>query len=250
MNRDLQKHKQSDCIKWIAVFLAVILLATGVAAALTQGFRDANPYCWFGHKYGDDGNGIVVDADSTFDINGFTTGSKFLNWWYSLFYKDLEFDNLKNNAPIYIVKDTDLLGSNEDVAKRLLIDVNDIDSFKTTYNQNKVEGKKTVLFRFALTDYDVYDLRGRKSGVLSGFDYIGYVAQQTCFLDFDIIWLKFVKENQETVIPVVSSPIDVFSGLTPPLGNSGLNLLAVILGLVVVVLIIWCVYKLFTVKKR
>lgn len=55
MNRELQNHKRSDCIKWIAVFVAVILLATGVAAALTQGFKEANPYCWFGHNWGDDG---------------------------------------------------------------------------------------------------------------------------------------------------------------------------------------------------
>lgn len=210
---------------------------------------DGRQYGW----QGNDGNGLVVDADSTFDINGFTTGSKFFDWFESLFHNNLEFDALNNVVPIYIVNDSDLLGSNEDVAKRLLVDVNDIDSFKTIYNQNKVEGKKTVLFRFALTDYDVYDLRGRKSEWFGGAgvdDYVGYVAQQTCFLDFDIIWLKFVKENQETVIPVVSSPIDVFSGLTPPLSNSGLNLIAVILGIVIIVLIVLCVYKLFTVKKR
>ena len=48
----------------------------------------------------------------------------------------------------------------------------------------------------------------------------GYVVTtQTAFLDFDIIWLKFVKENVETVIPTVSSPIDIVSGLTPPETN-------------------------------
>ena len=205
-----------------------------------------------GRQYGwqgNDGNGIVIDADSKFDINGFTTGSKFGDWWNSLFYKDLQFDDLKNNSPIYIVNDTDLLGSDEAIAKRLLIDENDVDNFKTTYNQNKVEGKKTVLFRFALTDYTAFPLYGAR-GILNTMDEVGYMAQETVFLDFDIIWLKFVKENQETVIPVVSSPIDVFSGLTPPFSNSGLNLLAVILGIVVIVLIVLCVYKLFTVKKR
>ena len=67
MNRDLQKHKQSDCIKWIAVFLAVILLATGVAAALTQGFKEANPYCWFGHDYDESGKCVRCGKEKPVD---------------------------------------------------------------------------------------------------------------------------------------------------------------------------------------
>ena len=67
MNRDLQKHKQSDCIKWIAVFLAVILLATGVAAALTQGFKEANPYCWFGHDYDESGKCVRCGKEKPID---------------------------------------------------------------------------------------------------------------------------------------------------------------------------------------
>ena len=67
MNRDLQRHKRNDCVKWIAVFLAVILLATGVAAALTQGFKDANPYCWFGHDYGEDGVCVRCGKEKTID---------------------------------------------------------------------------------------------------------------------------------------------------------------------------------------
>lgn len=206
---------------------------------------DGRCYGW----QGDDGNGVVIDADSTFDVNGFTTGSTFLDWWTKLFDKHLDYDTIADISPIYLVSDEDVLGTDDMVAKRLLIDVNDVDDFKTAYNQNKVEGKKTVLFRFALTDYTTFPLYGVR-GVLNTMDQVGYIAQQTAFLDFDIIWLKFVAEDQETVIPVVSSPIDVISGLTPPLGNSGLNLIAVILGIVVIVLIALCVYKLLTVKKR
>lgn len=215
-----------------------------------------------GRQYGwqgVDGNGMVIDADSTFDINGFTTGSKFGDWWSSLFYKDLEFDDLKNISPIYLVKDADVLGSDETVANRLLIDQNDVGNFKKFFNQNKIEGKKTVLFRFAITDYVTdglyadrphYNLGG--FGMMDGYtsDKMGYWCQQTAFLDFDIIWLKFAKEGQETVIPVVSNPIDVFSGLTPPLSNDGLNVLAIIIAALVVVLIAVCVYKLFTVKRK
>ncbi len=209
---------------------------------------DGRQYGW----QGADGNGTVIDADSTFNINGFTSGSKFMDWFEKLFRDDLEFDSLKDLSPIYLVQDSDLLGSDETVANRLLIDKNDVDAFKSAYNKNKIEGKKTVLFRFALTDYNAYNLIAKRQGMPGNTfqDGVGYVARQTCFLDFDIIWLKFVKENQETVIPVVSSPIDVFSGLTPPLSNDGLNLLAIIIAVLVIVLIAVCAYKLFTVKRK
>ena len=45
----------------------------------------------------------------------------------------------------------------------------------------------------------------------------GYVAQMTEFLDFDIISLTFRDERgTETVIAVVSDPIDIINGIDPP----------------------------------
>lgn len=67
MNKDFQKHKRNDSIKWIAVFLVVILLATGVAAALTQGFKEANPYCWFGHDYDESGKCVRCGKEKPVD---------------------------------------------------------------------------------------------------------------------------------------------------------------------------------------
>lgn len=75
MTKEFYKHKRNDCIKWVAVFLAIILLAVGVIAALTQGFKSANAYCWLGHDYDENGictrcgaekplDDIVVDLDS------------------------------------------------------------------------------------------------------------------------------------------------------------------------------------------
>ena len=42
----LNKHAKGDRVKWIITFVAIILLAVGVAAALTVGFTNANPYGW------------------------------------------------------------------------------------------------------------------------------------------------------------------------------------------------------------
>lgn len=43
---ELNKHKKSDAVKWVLVFVAIILLAVSVAAAITQGFTTANPWGW------------------------------------------------------------------------------------------------------------------------------------------------------------------------------------------------------------
>jgi len=47
-------------------------------------------------------------------------------------------------------------------------------------------------------------------------EYSAYVAQTTVYLNFDIISLTFRDDNVETVIPVVSSPSNAFSGFDPP----------------------------------
>ena len=164
-------------------------------------------YGWQGF----DGQGEVFDADALFNINGFTTGNKLKDWWTGLFYEDLETTPLKDIEPIYLVKSTDLT----DISPKLYVADEDTDEFLDVYMQNTLEGKKTVLFRFAVTDYTANGLSGYRSLVTS--DNVGYVAQQTVFLDFDIIWLKFVDNGVETVIPTVSNPVDIFSGTTPPL---------------------------------
>lgn len=41
---------KNDSIKWIAVVLVILILGVAVAAALTQGFTNANPYGWLDKK--------------------------------------------------------------------------------------------------------------------------------------------------------------------------------------------------------
>ena len=47
MKNELQKHKTADTVKWIAVFIAIIVLTAGLLAALTNGLTDFNQYGWF-----------------------------------------------------------------------------------------------------------------------------------------------------------------------------------------------------------
>lgn len=70
-------------------------------------------------------------------------------------------------------------------------------------------GNRAVLFRFAKTDYYASAARFDKVGNgMSAVD--GYVAQQTVFLDFDILSLTFRVEGRlDNVMPVVSDPVDI-----------------------------------------
>lgn len=42
--------ERKDTIKWVLAFTAILMLGVMVAAIMTQGFTNANPYGWFGEK--------------------------------------------------------------------------------------------------------------------------------------------------------------------------------------------------------
>lgn len=77
--------------------------------------------------------------------------------------------------------------------------------------------RKPVLFRFAATDYYSEAARFDNTETLGVSEEDGYAAQETVFLNFNIIQLGFQRDNKLTVIPVVASPIDIFTPLDPPL---------------------------------
>jgi hypothetical protein len=164
---------------------------------------------------------VMIDADSHFDINGFSTGSGFLDWFYKLFNSGLEFDDLKNKEPIYLIKESDFDGSKEEVSRRLLVSISDVQKLKAEFYANNMQGKKTVLFRFATSEYEEDDMALHHHGdLIRTWNGVGYKAQETVYLDFDIIDLTFVNKDVFNVIPVVSNPIDVIAGVTPPPSTS------------------------------
>lgn len=209
-----------------------------------------------GRQYGwqgSDGSGIVIDADSSFDLNQFDIGDKFLNWFITIWSGGYVSEDIKDIEPIYIVKESDIAGTDAEVSKRLLILEKDVDKFKETYRNNQTEGKQTVLFRFATTRYRndevVADLHVGAEIQLLHYKDVGYISQQTVFLDFDVIWLKFLKAGQATVIPCVSSPIDVFNGISPLIPPRNIWVI-VIAALIVVALVVVVILLLRLVFKR
>ena len=174
------------------------------------------------------------DFDADVDLQKLTSWQEtdpsfwdnWVNWglWDTIFGGIPE-EESKTVSPIYIVQESDLDGSDNEVADRLLINANDVqalrDYFKdaTTVSGKDDEKKQVVLFRFATTDYysaavDIMELRTilpdkHTSGQV-------YRAWESVFFDFDIIQLTFNRDGVYTVIPVVSSPMDIVNAITPP----------------------------------
>lgn len=156
----------------------------------------------------------------------------------------------KTVAPIQILKASDVQGTDKEIASKLLINYADVASLKEEY-RNAVtvsskddEEKVVVLFRFATSDYysEAVDIMELGKGFLGSDKYTkdqAYIAQESVFFDFDIIQLTFNKDEVYTVIPVVSSPIDIVNDITPPVQvDDGLDWLKILLAVILLILLI------------
>lgn len=175
------------------------------------------------------------------------------SFWQSLFGGfdvDTKWDFVKAIVPI---EEADLLGSNSEIAARLLVSESDVDSIKEEYSLSKSNNEHLILMRFGNSTYHslscsesirskadstdrdlVYDvLYNRKYA-----GYTAYMARETVYLNFDIISLFFTLNDVTTEIPVVSNPTDAISSISPPLKedyHQG-NTLGVILAIILLVL--------------
>lgn len=201
------------------------------------------------------------DFDADVDLQKLTSWQEtdpsfwenWINWglWDTIFGGIPE-EQSKTVSPIYIVQESDLDGSDNEVADRLLINANDVQALRdyfrdaTTVSGTDDEEKQVVLFRFATTDYysaavDIMELRTIiPDKHISGQ---AYRAWESVFFDFDIIQLTFNRDGKYTVIPAVASPIDIVNDITPPVQMPDdtpwwVKLLSIILIIVLVVLVV------------
>lgn len=125
----------------------------------------------------------------------------------------------RNVKPIEQIEDVDLNGSVKEISERILVAAEDVQTFEEYYDEEKNKGNSVFLFRFAATDYDTVQVEyhDENDGIFgTNYKDMYIVKEATAFLDFEIIYLGFVKNEKATIIPVVSSPIDIFPALTPP----------------------------------
>lgn len=113
----------------------------------------------------------------------------------------------------FLVNETDYLyGDGENSPKG---------GFKTWAKEEIEAGNTPYVFHFDNSQYIAYKARFDKRGNDQISNYDGYVCQQTCYLDFDIISLELSDGEETVVLGAVAKPIDIFNGTTAPKGSNG-----------------------------
>lgn len=164
-------------------------------------------------------NKIRTNLQDTFDLNSYNSNH---SWWDKLweygwsYPKDEALDESHANvSPFEEVKQTSLNSSS--IASDLLINENDIESFKTFCNVSY--GKKEVpyLFRFAVSDYTSRPITRNPGRLDVDQDVVdSYLAQETVFFDFNIITMTFKGKEDYYTLAVMHTPVDVIAGVEPP----------------------------------
>lgn len=180
-------------------------------------------------------NNVNIDLSDTFDLISYDSNH---SWWDKLW--DFGFSwpstdgDYKDVKPIEVLDEGILTGSAEDY----LINKDDLSDLREFYLSETLKGNKVVVFRFANTDYYC------ESATMTRYDDVGgssdgYVAQMTCFFDFDVIDLTFNKDGSYVVIPAVSSPIDVINDVTsPPAEREWWKIVLMVLALILFVVLL------------
>jgi len=206
-----------------------------------------------GYSYYDFDADVDTLTLSSWSENNPSFWENWINFGLGAAFKGGVNEESRTVPPIQILRSEDLIGTDSEIAERLLISITDVDRLKkdfsdaVTVDNLQDEEQVVVLFRFATSDYysEYTDIIQLGKGLLGSDKHISgeaYIAQESVFLDFDIIQLTFNKEGDYTVIPAVSSPIDIVNDITSPI-NSTLEtpfwqiIAGAILGLLLIILL-------------
>ena len=163
---------------------------------------------------------VNITADDKFSL----TSEKINKTWWDRMWglsgsvTSTAFDGI---SAIYAVTDEDLSETDDEISGRLYISVSDVSAFKEYYNARKADNT-VYLFRYQVSDYVSQELTVFKKRTVLGQTYWdeqdtnAYIFRQTVNLDFDIIDVTFSTGETETVIPVVSNPVDAIPDATAP----------------------------------
>ena len=158
---------------------------------------------------------IVQEIDADEDSMDLMT-QKEQSWWDEL-WNGVQYEE-NNLEPIVVLTNDDIDWiSVDEFSERYKVSPGDAPKVLSNCKAMLASGQTPVLFRFSVTDY--YASKAFfdkiKDGWMSNID--GYVAQMSMFLDFDVISLTFRNEKQQDVVlGVVSDPIHIINGTSPP----------------------------------
>ena len=192
---------------------------------------------------------VNIRADEEYSLTNEVLGS---SWWDKLWgitYPST-FDGIK---AIYEVTDADFKDDEKATCDGLFLAEQDYTEFKEFYDANKAENV-VYLFRYQVTDFISAEAThfvpesglGEKIGAWNTEDTNAYFMQETVNLDFDIIDVTCTKDNVETVLPVVSSPIDNIPDGTPPVhttSDKSLSWWQILLAVLALILVVWLLLK-------
>lgn len=220
-------------------------------------------YVQNGYEYGF--NHKEINADDMQDVFWHVTTKDF---WQTAFSGNFDVQTIYDSKKaIETISDIDLSGSDSEIAGSLYINECDVKSLKAEHTKAKANNETVVILRYSSTQYmcapctSSYcrkaDVDGGETLVKTNVNNWGdgkinaYVSQETVYLDFDIISLWFTADGVEIEIPVASSPMDIISGLTPPLEENYHNqkqksILALVLGLIIVVVLFVLFYPILS----
>lgn len=180
-----------------------------------------------------EGNSFI-DADSS--------QNAWNKFWFGTKYETV------NYSPIAVIKEGDLFLEEGEFSSKYYVNEQDVKEIIENAKEAYDSGERPVLLRFAVTDYYAstarFDYAEENSFNMSGQN--GYVAQETVFLDFDVISLGFRSADgySDIVIGVVAEPIDIINGLTPPEdlveNQEWWQKIMMVLGLILIVVLLVC----------
>lgn len=183
-----------------------------------------------GYSYYDFDADLDLQHLSSWEESDPSIWDDFREWglWDTIFGNIPE-ESSKTVSPIEILEEGDLDGTSTEVSERLLVNKEDVQDLRNFYESAKTidpldpedEECAVVLFRFATTDYyaEPVEIWREGTGIFGADERIdgqAYRAFESVFFNFDVIQLTFSKDGVNTVIPVVSNPLDIVDPLTPP----------------------------------
>lgn len=167
-------------------------------------------------------NKVRTNLGDTFDLKSWN--SEYGSWWDKLtqygwsYPKNEVLDESHTNVKPFEEVLNNALNS-VTLSSDLLINENDVDSFKSFCNSSYANDEVPYLFRFAVSDY-----YSRPLGYGDSQDKVyktekesdTYLAQETVFFDFNIITMTFKGKEDYYTLAVMHTPVDVIAGVEPP----------------------------------
>lgn len=163
---------------------------------------------------------IRIPVDQSFEMLSYSNNH---GWWqkvldYGLFAGDLG-DDIRIDKAIIPLKKNDVTGDSAFVSSTLYVDEADVDDLKKAVEDAEKNQETVYLFRFNRQDYRSQGIRTKdhSSSSVIPSSVNGCYAEMEIYQDFDIMDISFQSQGGlVTILPVVSSPIDVIPDITPP----------------------------------